>query len=228
MKRSDINALQQEAVDFFREQNFYLPQWAYWTKQQWRKNREQAEEIFQNGLGWDVTDFGSGDFYKTGLLLFTLRNGHINKPEYKTYCEKIMIVREEQVTPWHFHWNKTEDIINRGGGNLVIELANATADEQLADTSVHVQIDGLTKQVDARGKAVLKPGESICLQAYLYHQFYGEAGRGTVLVGEVSKVNDDQKDNRFLSAPRFPEIIEDEPPLYYLCNEYLFDVNTDN
>ena len=62
--------------------------------------------------------YGSGDFYKRGLFLFTLRNGKYNIDK-KPYAEKIMIVEEEQETPMHHHWSKMEDIINRGGGNLV-------------------------------------------------------------------------------------------------------------
>ncbi len=221
MKRSEINQLQREAVAFFKKQQFYLPKWAYWTKQDWIKNEDRAGEIFENKLGWDLTDFGLDDFYHTGLLLFTIRNGKVGDTEGKTYAEKAMIVRENQVTPWHFHWNKMEDIINRGGGNLVIDLCNSTQDEKLADSKVKVQVDGITVEVEPRGKIVLQPGESISLPAYLYHQFYGEKGKGTVLVGEVSRVNDDEKDNRFLEPiGRFPQIEEDEPPLYYLCNEY--------
>ena len=42
-----------------------------------------------------------------------------------------------------------------------------------------------------------------------------------MLVGEVSSVNDDNADNRFLhTLPRFPSIDEDEPPLRLLCTEY--------
>jgi D-lyxose ketol-isomerase len=221
MKRSEVNALQREAVEFFERQNFYLPTWAFWSEQEWEKNRSRAMEVIENKLGWDLTDFGLGTFYEIGLLLFTLRNGKVGDIAGKDYAEKIMIVREEQVTPWHFHWQKMEDIINRGGGNLVIELCNATSDERMADTPVAVQIDGITKTVEARGSISLKPGESITLPPYLYHNFYGEAGMGMVLVGEVSRVNDDEKDNRFLDPiGRFPLIEEDEPPLYLLCNEY--------
>ena len=44
---------------------------------------------------------------------------------------------------------------------------------------------------------------------------------GKVLVGEVSKVNDDVNDNRFLKPTgRFPEIEEDEPPLHLLVGDY--------
>jgi len=221
MKRSEINQLQIEAVDFFRKQNFHLPPWAYWTKKDWLENRERVSEIIEMGLGWDLTDFGLGRFYKNGLLLFTLRNGKVGDSDRKSYAEKIMIVREAQLTPWHFHWNKTEDIINRGGGNLVVELYNSTADEQLANTPISIQIDGITHEVEPGGKIVLQPGESVCLPSYLYHQFYGEVGKGWVLVGEVSQVNDDARDNRFLEPiGRFPTIEEDVSPLYYLCNEY--------
>jgi len=224
MKRSEINELQREAVTFFRERQFFLPPWAYWSVDDWHNNAENVGEIVMNSLGWDLTDFGLDNFYEKGLLLFTLRNGRPGDADGKDYAEKIMIVRENQVTPWHFHWQKMEDIINRGGGNLVIELCNSTKDEKLADTPVTVQTDGMTRTIPAGARLVLKPGESITLPRYLYHTFYGEAGKGSVLVGEVSRVNDDARDNRFLDeVGRFPDIEEDEAPLYYLCNEYPVD-----
>ncbi len=224
MKRSEINALQREAVAFFKRQKFYLPPWAFWSVSDWKSNRSQATEVIENKLGWDLTDFGRGNFNEKGLLLFTLRNGKPGVAGCKDYAEKIMIVREEQLTPWHFHWHKMEDIINRGEGNLVVELCNSTEDGLLADSAVTVQVDGITKMVDARGSIILKPGESVTLPPYLYHQFYGEKDKGLVLVGEVSRVNDDEKDNRFLDPiARFTQIDEDEPPLYYLCNEYPID-----
>jgi len=40
-------------------------------------------------------------------------------------------------------------------------------------------------------------------------------------LGEVSRVNDDEKDNRFLEPiARFSKIEEDEPAIYFLCGEY--------
>jgi D-lyxose ketol-isomerase len=219
MKRSEINRLQKEAVYFFQKHNFYLPKWAFWSKEIWQTKGDLASEIVEKKLGWDITDFGLGNFEKYGLLLFTIRNGKFGRENTKPYAEKIMIVREAQVTPWHFHWVKTEDIINRGGGNLVIELSNAGRDGLLTGSPVHVQIDGITHTINKNGKVTLGPGESICLPPYLYHTFYAESG--TVLVGEVSSVNDDDKDNRFLeNLGRFPKIEEDEPILYPLCNEY--------
>jgi D-lyxose ketol-isomerase len=132
-----------------------------------------------------------------------------------------MHVRDGQVTPMHFHWRKREDIINRGGGNLIIELWNAGAHEETENTDVTVTVDGC-RQTHAPGSQLrLMPGESICLTPGLYHSFWGERGFGDVLVGEVSSVNDDEYDNHFLQpVARYNNIEEDEPALLVLCNEY--------
>ena len=223
MKRSVINRLITEAIDLFSGIGFHLPPFAFWSPAVWQEIGSEADEIRENALGWDVTDFGLDDFSRTGLLLLTIRNGnYARKDRYpKGYAEKIMVVREEQVTPMHFHWKKREDIINRGGGNLVIEMYDADSREQLSDESFSVSMDGVRRQLGPGDRVILSPGESICLPPLLYHTFYGEAGKGPVVVGEVSDVNDDERDNRFLrTLGRFPAIVEDEPPLYYLCNEY--------
>ena len=220
MKRSEINKLMKEAVDFINEMNFKLPPFAFFSPEKWAECGHEYDEIRDNMLGWDITDFGSGEFEKVGLLLFTLRNGNFNNDKYtKPYAEKIMITGEGQVTPCHFHWNKMEDIINRGGGELVIEVYNSTEDEQLADTDVDIYMDGRHFTVPAGSHVRLKPGESISIQPGMYHKFWAEGGKA--LVGEVSMVNDDTNDNRFyLPAGRFPAVDEDETPLYLLGSEY--------
>ena len=221
MKRSEINQLITESLQFFTEQNFKLPVWGYWTATDWKGKAQMCNEIHQNMLGWDLTDFGSGDFHKRGLILFTIRNGN-PKQDKKPYAEKIMIVEEMQETPMHFHWSKMEDIINRGGGNLVIELYNSDANEEFTNEDMKVKIDGIERTVAPGGKVVLYPGESICLTQGLYHRFYGEAGKGKVLVGEVSAVNDDTNDNRFYEPiGRFPDIEEDVQPTQLLASDYL-------
>jgi hypothetical protein len=220
MKRSEINAIMRSADEFIQARGFYLPPFAYWSPDEWATKGPEVVEIVQHRLGWDVTDFGSGDFARRGLFLFTVRNGHPSKPQSKSYAEKIMVVDDGQVTPLHFHWKKTEDIINRGGRALAIKLYNATPDEGLDEqTEAHVSVDGVLRAVAPGGVVRLGPGESITLRPYLYHEFWGEGGR--VLVGEVSSLNDDATDNRFfLPIGRFPAIEEDEPPLYLLCNDY--------
>jgi len=220
MKRSEINQKIEEAKIFFQEMNFKLPQWGYWSVETWKQHKDDCQEIFENGLGWDITDFGSGNFAETGLLLFTIRNGKLERDQ-KPYAEKIMIVDQEQVTPMHFHWSKMEDIINRGGGNLMIQLYPSDETEGFANHEFEVRIDGIAHTCQPGHVVRLTPGESITLYQGLYHKFYGEAGEGKVLVGEVSAVNDDHSDNRFhREEGRYSDIEEDQPPSHPLVGDY--------
>jgi len=221
MKRSEVNRIIADSKVLFAAHSFQLPPWAFWKPTDWQGKGESCAEIVNNMLGWDITDFGSGRFHEFGLVLFTIRNGNLKRGDKKQYAEKAMIVEENQETPTHFHWNKMEDIINRNGGNLVLELWGSTPDGQLSDEPLTVQVDGVTRTVEPGSKVVLYPGESICLEQGMYHRFYGEPGKGKVLVGEVSLVNDDNTDNRFHKpVGRFPTIEEDEPPLHLLVNDY--------
>lgn len=220
MRRSEINQLISGSIDFFNQMNFKLPPWAFRAPEDWRGEYETCHEIVDNMLGWDLTDFGSGDFHSCGLILFTIRNGNPLKDK-KTYAEKAMIVEEMQETPMHFHWSKMEDIINRGGGNLVIELFKSGGKGTFTNENIILKVDGIIRIVEPGGIVTLSPGESICLEQGMYHRFYGEPGKGKVLVGEVSMVNDDASDNRFYEpVGRFPEIIEDEEPLHLLVSDY--------
>jgi D-lyxose ketol-isomerase len=220
MKRSEINQLISASIDFFKMMNFHLPPWALWKPEDWKGKYEMCSEIADNMLGWDLTDFGSGDFHHYGLILFTIRNGNHLKDK-KIYAEKAMIVEEMQETPMHFHWKKMEDIINRGGGNLVIELYKSNEKEEFSSENAVLKVDGISRSVEPGGAVTLTPGESICLEQGIYHRFYGEKGKGKVFVGEVSAVNDDSNDNRFYTpVGRFPNIIEDEKPLHLLASDY--------
>lgn len=222
MKRSEINAILRAGSAFFKMNGFLLPPFSTFTQQQWESNHPNAKEILDLKLGWDITCFGGNDFYSTGLLLFTLRNGALHSDiYYKPYAEKIMMVHEQQVTPRHFHWNKCEDIINRGGGNLVIEVWKADKKNQLTEQSFSMSVNGIKKQFDPGHKFILPPGHSVCFEPRIAHCFYGEKGSGPVLVGEVSMVNDDSNDNCFIdNHQRFDTIEEDEDPLYYLTTDY--------
>lgn len=221
MKRSEINTILQEAMLFIEQHGFVLPPWAHWTPEQWQQNRLDAGSIIQNSMGWDVTDFGSGDFPSTGLTAFTLRNGSGDNAS-RPYCEKLIVVRENQVTPTHHHEVKQEDIINRGGGNLIIELWNVHPDKRVDKSGdVTCLVNDLPRTIPAGGKVVLEPGMSVFLRTDLYHAFYAEPGAGSVLVGEVSSSSDDDHDNFFVeSEGRFPAIQEDEPPLRLLVCDY--------
>ncbi len=223
MKRSEINRYIAEADAFFRQHGFPLPPFADWTREDWRCRGSEADELRTARLGWDVTDFASGRFRNLGLTLFTLRNGSPASPHpAKTYAEKIMFVRNGQVTPFHYHARKTEDIIHRGGqgaGRLQLQLYNSDENGGFAQTPVSVLCDGITRRVEAGGIVTLGAGESITLTPRLYHTFY--AVDADCMIGEVSSLNDDETDNFFKDPlPRYPAIVEDEPAARLLCNEY--------
>jgi len=223
MKRSEINTVMRDAVEFLNEQNFFLPKFAYWTVEDWKTKGSKINQIIDNQLGWDITDFGRGDFYNYGLILFTIRNGKFKdtSKNAKSYCEKVMIVEEEQYTPMHRHYDKKEDIINRGGGILQVEAYRCSESDSLLKAPLTVSIDGVKKQVQPGELIELEPGESIYLTPDVYHKFWGKKGHGKVLIGEVSTVNDDYSDNKFYEeVKRFSDIEEDEEPLYLLYDDY--------
>ena len=222
MKRSEINAVIKKFEVLMKEHCFELPPYLSFTPEEWQLKGHEYNEIRDNMLGWDVTDYGEGDFDRLGLALITIRNGNVHNPKYrKPYAEKIIMCDSGQVSPMHFHWSKMEDIINRGGNDIEFTFYNADKEtEQLADTDVVICQDGRQYIMPAGTKVLLHPGESITLYPYLYHEFIIPEG-GPVLIGEVSMCNDDNTDNRFLNPlGRFPTIEEDEAPYRLLCNEY--------
>jgi D-lyxose ketol-isomerase len=220
MKRSEINAQLRIAMALFAEYRFALPPFATWNEAKWRAEPETAHYCRAHQMGWDVTDFGSQDFARRGLTIFCVRNGLQAQPHSKPYAEKLLVVGEEQETPTHAHRIKMEDIIVRGGGNLILEFHNMTESGGLAETPVEVRVDGLRTALAPGEPLRLTPGQSVTVTRNLWHRFYGEKGQGAVFVGEVSQVNDDLTDNIFHGGlGRFAEIEEDEAKLYPLWNE---------
>ena len=197
MKRSELNQIIRDAIEFVEKRGLCFPEFAKWGPEDWKKLGEDQREIVDNMLGWDVSDFG-GNFQKTGLLIFTFRNGNFHKKDIypKPYAEKLLLVGDGQELPYHFHWSKMEDIINRGGGDLKITLYNSDKNEDFADTDVVVTIDGKKVTVPAGGSIVLKPGQSITLKPGQYHNWVGVPGTGPVMLFEVSSTNDDTIDNQ--------------------------------
>jgi len=248
MKRSEINKALKTLEQMCDKYHFSLPPFCHFTPEEWKNKGHEYDEIRDCMLGWDITDFGSNDFDHVGLFLVTIRNGNRKMPDKypKVYAEKIMCLKEGQKCPNHFHWYKTEDIINRGGGNLLIKVFNSRKDESIdTESEVSVATDGKRYKVPAGTSVKLTPGESLHIYQGLYHEFSVEPGTGMVLIGEVSQCNDDSKDNRFFEpvdrcpyisaikdadtqdkarffaqVGRFPEIEEDVKPIHLLCNEY--------
>jgi D-lyxose ketol-isomerase len=197
---------------------FSLPGFAHWTAADWRARPEAAQQLAAAGLGWDLTDFGRGEFESLGLTLFTLRNGG-GPGRPKPYAEKVLLTEPSQVTPCHFHGRKMEDIIVRAGGALEVQLWAAAADDTLdREAALAVSLDGVRRMVAAGEVVRLEVGESITLEPRIYHSFWSAEGN---ILGEVSSVNDDVRDNYFCEPlGRFPAVVEDAPPYRLLVADY--------
>lgn len=223
MKRSRVNEIIREADAFIRSFGYILPPFAYWSPEEMQRRRADSAGIFDARLGWDITDYGQGRFEELGLFLFTLRNGRMEdmkKGAGMLYAEKIMISRRDQLSPMHRHVTKAEDIINRGGGKLVLELFMPDEEGGIDPRrQVSVPVDGTIRKLDPGVLLKLDPGESVTLLPGVWHSFWGEGG--DVLIGEVSTVNDDLTDNIFRDPiGRFPEIEEDVAPVHLLVSDY--------
>ncbi len=222
MKRSRINEIMAAADDMIRSHGFTLPPFAYWTPEEFRA-RTDARRIVEARMGWDITDYGQGRFEELGLFLFTLRNGmlaDLERGRGMVYAEKLLISRQDQISPMHTHVIKSEDIINRGGATLAIELFGSDNQGKFdPERGGMVRCDGIERLFEPGEILTFAPGESVTLMPGDWHAFWGEGG--DVLIGEVSTVNDDLTDNIFREPiGRFAEIEEDEAPTHLLVSDY--------
>lgn len=225
MKRSEINSAIIWAEELCKKHSITLPPFANFKADKAEFSKDGRENIVKTMLGWDVSDFGTNDFETCGAVLFTVRNGDVYDSKIGTpYAEKYIFLKDgkEQEIPLHYHINKTEDIINRAGGVLCVQLYCEAKEGGLdLESPVTVYMDGERHTVKAGEIIEIYPGASITLTPYMFHRFYAKTGGGDLLVGEVSKVNDDNKDNIFAyPQERFCEIEEDEEPYRLLVNEY--------
>lgn len=224
MKRSEINEILLESDRFIRSFGFIMPPFAYWSPDEMKARTASDSALIRDlRLGWDITDYGQGNFADLGLFLFTVRNGsqaNVAAGRGVLYAEKIMISRQNQISPMHRHNDKTEDIINRGGATLALELFAAKADGSIdTDAQVNVLCDGSMRSLAPGGILALEPGESVTLMPHHWHAFWGEGG--DVLIGEVSNVNDDLNDNIFREKiGRFANVAEDVAPVHLLVADY--------
>jgi len=189
MKRSEINAVYEEARECFLSAGWSLPP----------------------NAKWDITDFGLGDFGEAGLTL-------INLAEEPEYCEKLMYARVNQLTPAHTHQQKKEDIICRKG-TLVLQLWDGRPDSKSEGDSFSVQINGELQSVEHGGELTLNAGERITLTPGIYHAFWaGEEGTVLGEVSTANDdANDNFFLNKDIG--RFPGIEEDEAPKIRLISE---------
>ena len=223
MKRSRINDIIAQSDDMMRSFGFVMPPFAYWSPDEFKARKDDAKNVIDARCGWDITDYGAGKYDEMGLFLFTLRNGRLadlQRGGGMCYAEKLLISKQDQLSPMHTHVLKAEDIINRGGATLVVELFGSDAEANFDETrGGTVYCDGIKRDFTAGEKLHLAPGESVTLMPGDWHAFWGDGG--DVLIGEVSTVNDDETDNIFREPiGRFANIEEDVDPKYLLVSDY--------
>ena len=223
MKRSRINDLIAESDEVMRSFGFVMPPFAYWSPEEFKTRKDIAKNVIDARCGWDITDYGAGKYDEMGLFLFTLRNGRLadlHRGGGMCYAEKLLISKHDQLSPMHTHLLKTEDIINRGGATLVVELFGSDDAGNFADDKGGtVYCDGIKRNFEPGEKLRLAPGESVTLMPGDWHAFWGDGGN--VLIGEVSTVNDDETDNIFCEPiGRFANIEEDVDPKHLLVSDY--------
>lgn len=225
MKRSEINCSIRWVEELCKKHHITLPDFSRFASSKEEMKKLERENIVKAMLGWDITDFGSGDFSRCGAVLFTVRNGNIYDSNVGTpYAEKYIFLKDgkEQEIPMHYHINKTEDIINRAGGILCVQVyARGEDGKPDQNQSVILYRDGERYQAKAGEVIEISNGNSITLTPYVYHRFYTKTGTGDLIIGEVSKINDDNLDNVFAKPQeRFCAIEEDEAIYRLLVNEY--------
>ena len=206
MKRSEINRALREMEAMCQRQGWRLPPFCGFTPAEWLGKGREYDEVRDCMLGWDITDYGLGDFERIGFSLITIRNGNraMGDKYPKSYAEKLLFLKEGQYAPNHFHWYKTEDIINRGGGNVLIRVYNSLPNEEIDyDSPVTVSTDGRSQTVPAGARIRLTPGESITIRPRLYQGFLrGGRQRGRAAGGGQSVQRRQQRQP--LRAPRGP------------------------
>jgi putative MATE family efflux protein len=191
------------------------PAAAYWTPDQF-KARIDAR------CGWDITDYGQGRFDEMGLFLFTLRNGRLadlQRGGGMCYAEKLLISGRTSCRPMHTHVIKAEDIINRGGATLVVELYGSDDKGASPPTRAAWSVRRDRARPMARREAEARPGR----------KRHADAGRLARLLGRGRRRADRRgldrqrrRDRQHLREPigRFAEIEEDEAPTHLLVSDY--------
>ena len=73
MKRSEINKALKDLENMLREYRYFLPKFADFTPEEWKSKGHEFDEIRDNMLGWDITDYGLGKFDEVGSVTEILR-----------------------------------------------------------------------------------------------------------------------------------------------------------
>ena len=221
MRRSEIEAIIEKSLAVMGAEGFRLPSFAGWTPAQWREQAVATKALRAAGLGWNIVEFEKDAFFRSGIAVFTLRMGdyrELSRGGGRLYAEKAFVLFESQRVPHHYHRVKTEDLINRGGGVLGVNLVKVDADGKPLAEAITLERNGIEVSVPADTTLHLEPGESVVLPPGLAHAFIGV---NEVLCGEISLANDDATDNYFLEPLPVPSpILEDVPARHLVLADY--------
>lgn len=223
MKRSHTNQALKELEDMCEKNCGYLPPFCHFTPEQRQSIDHDYDKVRNCMLDWDITDYGVGDSDILAFSLITLRNENRAMVDNysKVYVEKLLYLKEGQYASNHFQWYKTEDIINRVGGNVLIRIRSSLSNEENDyEPDAAVYTASRINSASVGTQICLTPGERIHVQQYLYHAFSEEKKTGSVLLGKVSMDNDDTGNRCNPTVGRFPKIRDYEPQYRLLCNEF--------
>ena len=94
MKRSEVNKALRELEAMCEKYCCYLPPFCHFTPEEWKTKGHEYDEVRDCCLGWDITDYGQGNFDKVGFSLITIRNGSQTMREKypKVYAEKLLFL----------------------------------------------------------------------------------------------------------------------------------------
>ena len=67
MKRSEINRALRELEAMCEKYRCYLPPFCRFTPDEWKTKGHEYDEVRECMLGWDITDYGLGNFDKIGF-----------------------------------------------------------------------------------------------------------------------------------------------------------------
>ena len=213
MLRSEINALIRDAEGYFKAERFRLPPFAFWTPDDWAKPDGDISEIVDCGLGWDITDFGLGEYH-------TLRPPPLHDEKRPTrepeggHREDLLREgdhpRPRPALPGPPPLDQGRGHHRAGGRHDGRRGAQRDAEDGSfkADTQVSLSLDGVRRKVRVLAPpSSSTPGESVTLEPGCYH--LGDRRlrpSGWDIHGEVSVVNGDVNHNRCgQPVGRFPD-----------------------
>ena len=198
MKRSAINAIMRESEAFMRSFGFILPPFSRWSPDEMRARKGEIDGITGASLGWDITDFGLGDFEQTGLFLFHRAQRPLCRSAARTrhaLCRKGDDRPQgsgDANAPASSEGRRHHQSRRRHAGDRAVwRYRRPVRPVQ----GTRVATDGIWRELAPGHKLRLSPGESVTLMPGDWHAFWGEGA--DVFVAEVSTVNDDNTDNIF-------------------------------